>query len=95
MVRETINGAFRYTNLKNEPDEYLPKREQLRLAEIDLMRQRERVAEMRCQLPPGAILEDYVSEEVRQTWMPETRRSRRFVLVNCSPEQTVPWSCIN
>ena len=44
MVHETIEGTFRQTNLTNESPEYLAKREELRLAEIDLMRQRERVA---------------------------------------------------
>lgn len=59
-----MTGAlFRLTNLKNESDEYLAKREELRLAEIELMGQRERVAELRRGLPPGAILQDYVFEE--------------------------------
>jgi len=43
----------------NESDEYLRKREELRLAEIESMKLRERVAELRRQLPPGAIVEDY------------------------------------
>ena len=38
-------------------------REQLRLAEINLMRQREQVAQMRRQLPPGPVVEDYVFAE--------------------------------
>jgi predicted dithiol-disulfide oxidoreductase (DUF899 family) len=59
MVHETIDGTYRQTNLANEPAEYLAKREELRLAEIDLMNQREKVATLRRQLPPGAILEDY------------------------------------
>ena len=54
---------FRHTNLREEPAEYLARREELRLAEIDLMRQRERVAELRRQLPAGAIVENYVFEE--------------------------------
>jgi predicted dithiol-disulfide oxidoreductase (DUF899 family) len=58
-----IGPLFRLTNLKNESDEYLAKREELRLAEIELMRQRERVAELRRRLPPGAIVDDYVFEE--------------------------------
>src|ERR1700761_370549 len=57
------NVSFRHTNLKAESAEYLARREELRLAEIDLMRQRERVAELRRQLPAGAIVEDYVFEE--------------------------------
>ena len=63
MVKETVNGVFRQTNLSNESEEYLAKREELRLAEIELMRQRERVAELRRRLPPGAIVQDYAFEE--------------------------------
>jgi len=59
MVHETIEGSFRQTNLTNESAEYLAKREELRLAEIELMRHRERVAEMRRHLPAGPALEDY------------------------------------
>jgi predicted dithiol-disulfide oxidoreductase (DUF899 family) len=43
----------------NESGEYLRKREELRLAEIESMKLRERVAELRRQLPQGAIVEDY------------------------------------
>ena len=64
MVRETINGTFRQTNLPNESEEYLSKREELRRAEIELMNQRERVAELRRRLPKGPAVEDYVFEEV-------------------------------
>jgi len=46
MVHNTVDGTFRQTNLTNESPEYLAKREQLRLAEIELMRHRERVAEL-------------------------------------------------
>ena len=63
MVHEMINGWFRQTNLPNESDEYLTKREELRLAEIELMRQRERVAELRRRLPQGATIPDYAFEE--------------------------------
>jgi predicted dithiol-disulfide oxidoreductase (DUF899 family) len=63
MVNEMINGTFRQTNLANESDEYLTKREELRLAEIELMRQRERVAELRRRLPQGATIQDYAFEE--------------------------------
>ena len=59
MVHEMIDGTFRQTNLANESPEYLAKREELRQAEIELMRQRERVAELRRALPPGAIIQDY------------------------------------
>src|SRR5690349_1387917 len=63
MVHETIQGTFRQTNLTNESAEYLAKREELRLAEIELMRQRERVAELRRRLPQGAAIQDYSFEE--------------------------------
>ena len=59
MVGETIDGTLRQTNLPNESREYLAKREELRLAEIELRRQRERVAELRRALPPGATIPDY------------------------------------
>ncbi|HEX8799621.1 MAG TPA: DUF899 family protein [Terriglobales bacterium] len=49
--------------MTNEPSEYLTKREELRLAEIELMRQRERVAELRRNLPEGAVIQDYQFEE--------------------------------
>src|SRR5437588_9270537 len=41
MVNTIVDGTFRQTNLTNESFEYLAKREELRLAEIELMRQRE------------------------------------------------------
>ena len=63
MVHERINGTFRQTNLTNESEEYLAKREQLRLAELELMRQGERVAELRRGLPQGAVLQDYEFQE--------------------------------
>ena len=59
MVHEMIDGTYRQTNLANESPEYLARREELREAEIELMRQRERVAELRRALPPGAIVQDY------------------------------------
>jgi predicted dithiol-disulfide oxidoreductase (DUF899 family) len=60
MVNEMINGTFRQTNLANESTEYLAKREELRLAEVDLMRQSERVAALRRELPKGAPVENYL-----------------------------------
>jgi predicted dithiol-disulfide oxidoreductase (DUF899 family) len=59
MVHEIIQGTFRQTNLINESAEYLAEREALRLAEIELMRQRERVAELRRRLPSGPAVQDY------------------------------------
>jgi predicted dithiol-disulfide oxidoreductase (DUF899 family) len=50
---------LRYTRLA-ETDTYVQSREQLRLAEIELLQHRERVAEMRRDLPEGAAVDDYV-----------------------------------
>src|SRR6266566_1798169 len=45
MVHEMIDGTYRQTNLPNESPEYLAKREELRLAEIELRK--------------GATIQDY------------------------------------
>jgi predicted dithiol-disulfide oxidoreductase (DUF899 family) len=50
---------MRYTRLAGETDEYRKLRDELRLAEVDLIAQRERVAELRRQLPPGPVVDDY------------------------------------
>lgn len=50
---------MRQTRLAGESADYLTRREELRLAEIELMRQRERVAELRRLLPAGAAVTDY------------------------------------
>jgi len=63
MLRE-INGILRQTNLSNESEEYLLKREELRRAETDLRKERERVPELRRKLPQGPAVGDYVFEEV-------------------------------
>ncbi len=63
MVHTVVDGTYRQTNLTNESSEYLAGREELRLAEIELMRQRERVAELRRNLPEGAAVQDYQFEE--------------------------------
>ena len=63
MVHTMVDGTYRQTNLTNESPKYLAKREELRLAEIELMRQRERVAQMRRNLPEGAPVQDYQFEE--------------------------------
>jgi predicted dithiol-disulfide oxidoreductase (DUF899 family) len=63
VVNTIVDGTFRQTNLTNESPEYLAKREELRLAEIELMRQRERVAELRRHLPQGTPIQDYQFEE--------------------------------
>ena len=59
MVHEMIDGAYRQTNLPNESPEYLAKREEVRLAEIELRNARERVAALRRELPKGATIQDY------------------------------------
>jgi predicted dithiol-disulfide oxidoreductase (DUF899 family) len=51
------------TRLRGESTEYRDSRERLRVAELELMRAREQVAEIRRQLPEGPIVEDYVFEE--------------------------------
>src|SRR6202142_4643264 len=63
MVHTFIDGTYRVTNLTTESAEYLAKRERLRLAEVELMRQRERGAELRRNLPGGAAIQDYQFEE--------------------------------
>jgi predicted dithiol-disulfide oxidoreductase (DUF899 family) len=63
MVHTIVDGTYRQTNLTNESSEYLAKREELRLAEIELMGHRERVAELRRHLPEGAPVQDYEFEE--------------------------------
>ncbi|MGW3172844.1 DUF899 family protein [Streptomyces sp. NPDC001153] len=51
---------LRHTRLPGEPADYLAAREELRRAEIELMRHRERVAALRRALPQGAEVDDYV-----------------------------------
>ena len=47
------------TRLSSESADYVKLREELRLAELDLIEQRERVAQMRRALPPGPALANY------------------------------------
>ncbi|MGP3989783.1 DUF899 family protein [Streptomyces sp. 3N207] len=54
---------MRQTNLTGESAEYVSAREELRQAEIELMRHRERVADLRRRLPLGPVVDDYVFEE--------------------------------
>jgi predicted dithiol-disulfide oxidoreductase (DUF899 family) len=54
---------MQFTRLTNESADYRSAREALQLAEIELMRHRERVAELRRALPPGTPVQDYVFEE--------------------------------
>jgi predicted dithiol-disulfide oxidoreductase (DUF899 family) len=51
---------MQYTRLPGRSPEYIQRREELRLAEIELMRHAERVAGMRRELPPGPKVHDYV-----------------------------------
>ena len=53
MAQEKTIATFRQTNWSIESYGYLSKRVELRLAEIELMRQRERIAELRLGLPQG------------------------------------------
>ena len=50
---------MQFTNLPSESDAYRQAREELRLAEVDLMAHRERVAELRRALPAGPAVPDY------------------------------------
>ena len=61
--REKTDGMLRHTRLANEPREYLQKREELRLAEMEMFRNIERVAALRRALPAGAEVTDYVFQE--------------------------------
>ena len=63
MAFEKMNGTLRHTRLQNESADYIAKREELRVAEIELMRNRERVADLRRRLPKGATVQDYTFEE--------------------------------
>ncbi|MER6355954.1 DUF899 family protein [Streptomyces sp. NPDC001634] len=51
---------LRHTRLPGESADYLAAREELRIAEIDLMRHREEVAARRRALPQGPPVDDYV-----------------------------------
>ena len=59
MTHEQIHEGTRRTRLQNESAAYLSKREELRVAEIESMRLRERVAKLRRELPQGATVENY------------------------------------
>jgi predicted dithiol-disulfide oxidoreductase (DUF899 family) len=59
MASYLASTPIRQTNLSNESEEYLAAREQLRIAELELTQQRERVAQMRRRLPQGAPIQNY------------------------------------
>jgi len=70
--------TYRQTNLPNESPEYLAKREELRLAEIELLKQREKVAALRRGLPKGATIQDYEFLEVQRRLKRETNRQEKY-----------------
>ncbi len=55
--------TMQVTRLTNESEAYRKARDELRLAEIELMEHTERVAQLRRSLPQGAAVEDYEFEE--------------------------------
>ena len=59
MPFEKTDGMIRHTRLNNESREYLERREELRRAEVELIRQSERVAALRRSLPQGTPVQDY------------------------------------
>jgi predicted dithiol-disulfide oxidoreductase (DUF899 family) len=59
MPLEKKDGMIRHTRLENESREYLERREELRRAELELIRQSEKVAALRRALPQGAPVQDY------------------------------------
>jgi predicted dithiol-disulfide oxidoreductase (DUF899 family) len=59
MTHEFIKNTYRQTNLTNASEEYLARREELRLEEVQLMQHRESVAALRRALPQGPALQDY------------------------------------
>ena len=109
MVHEMIDGTYRQTNLPNESPEYLAKREELRLAEIDLLNTRERVAALRRGLPKGATIQDYEflegptsfeegDEPVRKVRLSDlfTSSDRSLVIYHFmyGKKQAVPAQCV-
>ena len=94
MVHTVVDGTYRQTNLTNESSEYLAKREELRLAEIELMRQRERVAELRRNLPEGAPIKDYQFEEGPRTSTLVMRLCAPSASANSSPSPIARSSSI-
>lgn len=60
-----MKRSTRQTNLQGESAEYLAKLEQLRCAEIELLNQREKVADLRRRLPQGPMVHDYELVEGR------------------------------
>jgi predicted dithiol-disulfide oxidoreductase (DUF899 family) len=59
MAHEKTDGLIRHTRLSNESRDYLAKREELRLAEMELIRHSERVAALRRKLPQDTPVQNY------------------------------------
>src|SRR5262245_29660071 len=59
MAQKKVQDDTRPTRLPKESEEYVSKREELRLAEVESMKSRECVAKLRRKLPKGAIVDDY------------------------------------
>jgi predicted dithiol-disulfide oxidoreductase (DUF899 family) len=70
------------------------KREDLRLAEIELTRHRERVAAMRRDLPQGAAIQDYALDEGHAISTRVTRLYAASGSANSSPSPIARWSSI-
>jgi predicted dithiol-disulfide oxidoreductase (DUF899 family) len=81
---------MRHTNLEESGD-YLKAREELRQAEIELMRHRERVAQQRRELPPGPVLPSYAFDNGAVT-LDDLVTDRPFVVYHLmyGKKQTVP-----
>jgi predicted dithiol-disulfide oxidoreductase (DUF899 family) len=90
MVNTVVNGTYRQTNLANESPQYLAQREELRLAEIELMHHRERVAKMRRNLPQGAALADYsFAEGPRDLNAGDSARTTRLTELFTRPDRSL------
>ena len=59
MAHDDLRDGTRRTRLTNESTEYLAQREELRMAEIESIKMRERVAQLRRELPLGPPVQDY------------------------------------
>jgi predicted dithiol-disulfide oxidoreductase (DUF899 family) len=92
MVNTLVDGTYRQTNLTNESSAYLAKREELRLAEIELMHQRERVAGLRRNLPEGAPIQDYPFEEGPRELNAEDARCAPSASASSSPGRPIARS---
>jgi predicted dithiol-disulfide oxidoreductase (DUF899 family) len=59
MPLEKTDGMIRHTRLRDESHEVLERREELRRAEVELIRHSEKVAALRRSLPQGTPIQDY------------------------------------